>query len=194
MNPAIETMKALGLTEEQIIDKLITKMSSDLLDGGLDEEADDEFASRVRAKTMRKLNEQIERQITATVTKIGDEEIAPRVEDLIRGFELQATTTWGEKKGTPISFTEYLVQRAAAYVQEPVDHHGKNKAESSSSYFTGSSTRIAYMIDKHLQYSIQQAIQQAVADLNTSVAKGLHKSVLDAINSVTSKLKVDVKI
>lgn len=112
--------------------------------------------------------------------------------DIVENMVLTETNRWGEKTGKSVTFKEYLVQRAEAYMQEEVNYEGKPRGTDSFSW-SARSTRVAYMIHKHLHYEIEAAMKTALANVNSAVTKGLHEATKIAINEVTSKLKVDVK-
>lgn len=184
------TLEALGLDQEKLAEKLVDRLAKNMLESiHYDADGDEWFGTSPFAK---KLNDMITARLNAIVLELGDKHVLPRVEAMVEGLVLQQTNQWGEKVGKPVTFIEYLTQRAEAYMQEMVDYQGKPKGTDSFSW-SGRSTRVAYMIDKHLHYSIERAMQGALADVNNSVAKGLEEATKIAINEVTSKLKVTVK-
>lgn len=184
------TLEALGLDQEKLAEKLVDRLAQNMLNSiGYDEEGDDWFGTSPFAN---KLNDMIKDRLDKVVNDLADRHVLPRVNEMVEGLVLQETNQWGEKVGRPITFIEYLTQRAEAYMTEMVDYEGKPKGTNSFPW-TGRTTRVAYMIDEHLHYQIEKAMKEALSSANTSIAKGLHKATLQAINEVTSKLKVEVK-
>lgn len=137
-----------------------------------------------------KLSRTVKQAVDAKVREIGDERIAPIVKDMIENHCLQKTNGWGEKIGQPVTFTEYLVAQAERYFSEPVTHNGKRPDH----YTNGSQTRIAYMIDQHLQYSISTAIKRALDDMNSQLAKGLSETVKIQLAAALERLKVTAQV
>jgi hypothetical protein len=134
----------------------------------------------------------VKARLDQVVNDLANKHVLPRVEAMVEGLVLQQTNQWGEKVGKPITFIEYLTQRAEAYMTEDVNYEGKPKGTDSFSW-SKRSTRVAYMIDKHLHYSIEQAMKAALASVNNSVAAGLEEATKTAIREVTSKLTVKVE-
>lgn len=185
------TLEALGLDQDKLADKLVDRLAQNMLTSiGYDEEGDEWFGTSPFSK---KLNDLVRARLDKIVNDLADKHVLPRVNEMVEGLVLQQTNQWGEKVGKPITFIEYLTQRAEAYMTEEVDHDGKIKKESNSSFYRGRSTRVAYMIDKHLHYEIERAMKAAFQNVNSAVAEGLHAATMKAITEVTSNLKVDVK-
>ena len=76
-------------------------------------------------------------------------------------------------------------------MREEVDYKGNPKG--SDYNWRKHSTRVAYMVDSHLQTSINTAMTKALADANSSIAAGLVGAVKHALAEATGKLKVEVK-
>lgn len=185
------TIESLGITKEEAAERVIQKLAEQML---YDEEFDEEGnAFRGHSSFVAEVNKAIKERINQEVQRLGDAEIEPRIAGLIDGVTLQATNSWGEKMGNPVTFREYLVQRAEAYMTEQVDYQGKGKDQQSGYSFTPKSTRVAYMIHQHLHYHIEAAMKAALGNLNNTVAKGLHEATSIALNEVLAGLKVEVK-
>lgn len=184
------TLEALGLDQDKLAEKLVDRLAQNMLTSiGYDENGDDWFGTSPFAS---KLNNMVKARLDQVVNDLADKHVLPRVGAMVEGLVLQQTNSWGEKVGKPITFIEYLTQRAEAYMQEEVSFDGKTKAESGSYSWAKRSTRVAYMIDKHLHYSIESAMKAALANVNNSVAAGLEEATKTAIREVTSKLTVKV--
>ena len=72
-------------------------------------------------------------------------------------------------------------------MQEPVNHNGKTKAEDNYNWCKNT-TRICYLVDSHLQYSISVAMDAALKEANSSIAEGLKEAVSIQIDQVRAKL------
>lgn len=185
----LKSLEALGITADSLIDRIVNKCAEELLtEVNFDEEGDE---WRNRSRIARELDKRIKDHIDATVSKIADQHVLPKVGEFIEGLTLTQTNQWGEKRGETVTFVEYLTQRAGSYMCEEVNHNGKSKAEEGYSW-SKHSTRITYEINRHLQYSIEIAMKQALKDANSQIAKGLEGAVKLALESATAKLKVAV--
>ena len=185
------SLESLGLTEDALVEKLVDRLAENLLtslrydEGGDEWYGESAFAQKLDAMAKARLNE--------IVTKLGEEHVVPRVNEMVDNLILQETNKWGEAKGSKaLTVREYFVERAEAWICEQVNYDGKPKSRDSYNW-RASSTRLAYMIDKHLHHEIERAMTAALSQANTSIAKSLHEAVRLAINEVAGKLQVSVK-
>jgi hypothetical protein len=185
------TIEALGITKEEAAERVIQKLVESIL--YTEDYDEDGNPFRGEASFQAEVNKAIKARIDEEVNRLGDTEIGPRIASLIDGVTLQQTNEWGEKKGQTYTFREYLVQRAENYMTEQVNYEGKAKAQDSYNW-TGRTTRVSYMVDKHLHYEIENAMKKAFSDLNGTVAKGLHEATRLAINTALTGLKVSVAV
>ena len=186
------TLEMLGLTQEELQDRVVKTAADQLLNTVTHDEDGDEVA--IPSDLSRRVRKEIEIRIDAAVKKVGEEKIGPMVESLVRGATLQATNKWGEKKGEPVTFTEYLVQRADAYLREDVDLNGKGREEANGYSWTKSTTRVAYMVNHLLKYSIEGAMQTALKDANSAIVGGIDGAVKQALANVVASLKTTVSV
>lgn len=184
------SLEELGITEENLTDKLVDKLSDKLLQSlHYDEDGDEWFG---QSDMSRKITKAIQDRIDDKVAKIAELHVLPNVDALIEGVKLQKTNEWGEVRGQSVTFIEYMVKRADEYLIEVVDINGKTKSESGSSFFSKSGRRVDYMIDKHLKYSIEKAMKEALKTANDSIVGGLEKAVKDKLAEL--KVMLDVKV
>lgn len=186
------TLESLGFTQEDLQERVIERLCEQVLAGkGYDEDGN-EFYQESQFK--RKLDERIKAQVEQTINAIAEKHVLPNVAQYVETLTLQQTNAWGEKRGQPVTFIEYLVARAHAYIQEEVNYEGKSKAESRDSYgWSKSTTRIAYLVNKHLQYSIETAMKQALASANNAIAGGIEAAVKMKLQEVVGGLQIAVK-
>jgi hypothetical protein len=180
-----QELQALGLTTDDVLNRLTEKLS-DLFVGSSEDYASD-FQSRIERA--------IKQQVDAVLDKAITELVAPNVVQMIETIQLQETNRWGEPKSTPaLTFKEYLTQRVDAYIREQVDYKGKAKDEDGNSYgWSGRTTRIAYMINQHIHYTIEAAMKDALKTANNSIGKSLEDAVNLALKQVTVNVKTEVK-
>lgn len=174
-------LESLGISQDKIFDAVVETICDRLLN----EPGDEAVRRRVEIETKKRLDALIER--------IGNEKILPILSERLERIVLQQTNEWGEKKGESVTFVEYLTQRADAYMREPVDRQGKSKAEGDSYDWRATTTRVAFMINHHLQSQIEIAMEDALKQINSSIAKGLHEACRLAINEAARQFKVVAK-
>ena len=163
------TFEALGISKKELTDKLLDRLVEEFTTEPVWDEEGDEF--RRRSTMSDQIVKQVQAHIDATVQRLGEEHVLPKVTEIIEGLVLQTTNQWGEKTGKSVTFIEYLTQRADAFMREEVDYKGNPKG--SDYNWRKHSTRVAYMVDSHLQTSINTAMTKALADANSSIAAGL---------------------
>jgi hypothetical protein len=187
----MKSLEALGITAEQLIDRIVDKCVAELMtDVSFDEDGDE---WRGKSSLARKLDARIQRQIDMAVGTMADKYVLPNVSAYIEGLTLTATNQWGEAKGQKLTFIEYLTQRADAYMREDVDFQGREKKACDSYSWKASGTRVAYMVNQHLHYSIETAMKQALATANASIVGGLEQAMKTSLSNVLAGLKVEVK-
>jgi len=186
----IETLNALGLNAKQIENMIVERAVEALLsENGVDEWGDESERPSDLSSRVSKL---VKDRIDAKVNELADAHLMPKIDAHIDSLILQETTTWGEKRGKPMTVIEYLIARAEAYMVEPVDHNGNAKGGDSYNW-RQHSTRIVHAIEKHLQYQIDTAMKESLKVANTTMAKGLHEACRVAINDVAAKFAIVAK-
>lgn len=181
--PAIN-LAALGLSNEALAELIVDHAVNSVLHGADDEEIGESLRTQARIR----ITKEIERKVDA----LGNELIAPQVSALIDAWQLVQTNAWGEAKSEPVSFSEYLVRRAENYLREKVNYDGKTKEESGGYSWSPTQERLAYMIDKHLQYHIRQAMEKALATVTTSLGASIAETVRLQLAEATKKLSITV--
>jgi hypothetical protein len=181
-------LQEIGFTQEELQERVLERIVARLFGETDDEQfwlGDDSFKE--------KLDAQIKGRIDATVQKLADEHVLPHVGEYVEKFTVQETTKWGEAKGAKLSFTEYLIQRAHFYLTEEVNHDGKTKADDSYN-FRPYTTRIAYLIEKHLKYHISTAMEGALKTANSAIADGIQGAVKVSLARVLEGIKTSVVV
>lgn len=183
-------LAALGISREDLINRIVDKAAEDLFtEVNIDEDGDE---WRAKSAVAKQLDALIKQRIDERVTALADAHVLPNVTAYIETLTLQETNRWGEKTGQKLTFIEYLAERADAYMREDVNFQGKTKDQDSYNW-RKNTTRIAYMVHEHLQYSIESAMKQALATANSSIVGGLEAAVKTSLGNVLEKLKVEVK-
>ena len=188
----IAVLEQLGISTEELKDRVVDQLVEKLSTYETYDEDGNEH--QVASSFRRQLDKEIERRIHEKVEQIGAEHVLPKLTDMLENFCLQKTNEWGEKKGEALSFTEYLVKAAHEYMTEQVDFAGKSKSEDRFGSWRGNTTRVAYMIDRHLQYSIEVAMQQALKHANESIVEGINKAVQIRLKEIVGGIKATVMV
>lgn len=182
-------LQALGISKEELQDRVIDRAVERIFETtGMDEFGDETIEASPLAGRLEKA---VKTAIDVQVGKVADAHVLPITAELIENIVMQQTNTWGEKTGAPVTFREYLVQRANHYLTEQVDHNGKSKSEESYNW-RGSQTRITYLVNSMLQHEIKIAMESAIKVANEGIAEGLHGAVKLKLAEILGNLKVAV--
>ena len=182
------TCEQIGITQEELQERVV----DGLIERILGSKADDDDDNYVRRTVMDEAQQVVVEAINAKVDAIAAAHILPRIEAMIEGLVLQQTNKWGEKIGNPVTFTEFIIQRAEAWMVEDVNFEGKSKGQDSYSW-KKDTTRMAFMIDRHLQYHIENAMKQVLKDANSKIAEGIEQAVKIKLNEISLALEPSLK-
>jgi hypothetical protein len=187
------TIESLGLSADELADRVVNKAVEALLSkhisGTDDGEPWEGFDDSPFAAAMQK---RIKEKVEEAIDQIAGKHVLPNVAAYVETLCLQETNKWGEKRGEPVTFVEYLVARANAYLAEEVDFRGKTKTEEGYGW-KKNTTRVAYLVHEHLQYSIETAMKAALTDANSKIVGGIEAAIKIKLAEVAASLKVQVK-
>jgi hypothetical protein len=184
------SIESLGITNEELIERVVTRIVEATTQTKRWDEDDDEYIQD--SPIAEKLAKFAEDKLAEKVEQIGNETVVPQVGALIEQVCLTKTNQWGEKVGKELTFKEFLVDKALDFMHEPVNYNGKTRSQDSYSW-SKHSTRLAYLIDNHIHSTLDYAVKKALSDFNTEVGKSLTKAVEESIAKVTKGIKVNVK-
>ncbi len=184
------SIESLGFTKEELEQRLIDRIADQMLNELRHDPDGDEWY--VTSPFAKKLNEAVKARIDEGIAVIAEKYIFPNAETYIENVTLQATNQWGEKKGDPVTFKEYMAKRAEEYLTEKVSYEGKSRDEANGFSWSGTQTRITYMVGKHLHYSIESTMKEALKNANSAIAKGIQETVKLKLEEVAASLKVGV--
>lgn len=179
--------EALGVSREELANRVVDQITEMVMSGtrGGHETEDEGFASLIYEKAQG--------AIDRAVDKIAATTVIPKADEIINGFVLQRTTSWGETKGKPVSLTEYLVERAEAWIVEPVDLDGKSQKQGSRyGSWSAKTTRFEYLIENKIQYSIEIAMEKILKTSDRQLKQGLHSMIVERMNALASEITVTV--
>lgn len=190
MTDCKDTFELLGITQEEIQQKVVDAAVERLMTTVYTDEEGDEYPRR--SDWTKRVEDAVLEAIDARVDAIAMEHVEPAIGELIDDCVLQRTNEWGDKKGEPLTFTEYLVQRADGWLQAKVDFNGQSKGQGSYGW-RPNGTRVEYLIDKHLQYHIKGAMEKALAKANESIAGGIQEAIKVKLAEILNGINVSVK-
>lgn len=184
-------LEMLGLTKQELQERVTNCIADRMLNEVYTDSPDGEEILTTTSLG-REFQKVVKQLMQDTVSELGNKYVLPDVKKYIEEQCLQRTNTWGEAKGEKLTFVEYLVEQARNYMVEDVDINGKSRSENRSHSFTKSSSRLTYMIDKHLKYSIENAMKTILKDANGVLVDGIQETVKMKLNEVADKLKFSV--
>lgn len=187
----IKTLEALGVSTEDLTDRIVDQAVNALLySNGFNPETEEEVT--YESKFKREIENKIQKTVDAKIAAIAAQHILPRVGELIEAANMVQTNKWGEAKSAPMSFKEYIAHRADAYMCEEVDINGKSKGEGDSYSWRSCGPRLSVLMRSYIKDSMETAAKSAVNDINKVIAKNIEKAAKDAIAATAANIKVSV--
>lgn len=183
-------LEALGFTKEELQDRVVDQLCKELMTNLAYEEGEE---YPIDSEFGKKLQGVVRTHIDDTIMAIAEVHIFPKVAEYIENLTLQETNKWGEAKGQSVTFVEYMVQRAEAYMTEKVNYDGKAQGQDSYSW-KGTQTRLAHLIHQHLHYHISNAMEKALKDANSHIVNGLEETIKIKLAEISKSLKVGLKV
>lgn len=189
-------LELLGITQEELQQRVVERIANALIVAQREtyDEDGEPVTLRNPSQFQHAVMGMLKEKIDETVAAIADREVMPKVGALIENFVIQKTNSYGEKRGEPVTFIEYLTSRADEYLRETVDSDGHTKDEARGSYYGGKTTRIAFMIDKHLHYHINAAMTKALETANSAIVGGIEQAVKMKLDEIQKGIKASVKV
>ncbi len=187
----LASLEALGITKADLIERIVDKAVSDLMESHGFDENDEERTYESQFK--REIDKRIQQAVDAKITAIANEHLVPRVGELIEAADMRQTNRYGEPKTPPMTFKEYIASRAESYMSEEVDINGESKAEKGDSYnFRPCGPRLTVLMRQYIRSSMEEAAKKAVNSVNEAISKGIEKAAVEAIRTTAASIKVAV--
>ena len=187
----------LGISQDELVDRVVDAAASKLLVRHVPEYDPDTGEIEVcHASTTlaNKLNAEIKERIDEAIAAIAQKHLLDDLEGQIKNVVIQATNAYGESKGSPATFLEYIVSRAGAYMAEQVDFSGKDKASSGGYHFKGTQTRLTHAVHQHLQYTIETATKAVVQNCLSLLTDNLQETVKIKLAEISAGITVSTKL
>ena len=188
----IKTLEALGVSAEDLAERIIDQAVHALLySTGFNPDTEEEVTYENKFK--KAIEAKIQQTVDTKIAAVAAEHILPKVGDLIEQANMRQTSKYGEQKGEPMTFKEYIAYRADAYMTEDVNLQGQSKNECSDSYnWRSQGPRMTVLMRNYVKDSMESAAKAAVTDINKVIAKNIEKAAKDAIASTVANLKVAI--
>ena len=180
--------------QERVVQGLVDRILGVNKDRGASYDEDGDFCPH--GTVMKEAQELVKAAIQEAVERIGEEHIFPMAEKLITDHVFQETTSWGEKRGEPRSFVEYLEERANEYFVEQVDAKGrahKGLDNYAQRDWKAAGSRVAVMIDQCLASQMKGAFDDAIKNVNMTLAEGLADTARITLAKIAKAVKISVK-
>lgn len=188
----IKTLESLGINPETLGDRIVDQAVEALLRStGFDPDTEEE--TRYESRFKRAIEERIQKAVDEKIGVLAAVHLIPKVSEMIENANLRRTNNYGEAKGEPRTFVEYIAERADAYMSEDVNLQGQSKAESNDSYqWRSCGPRMTVMMRNYIRDTLEAHAKKALIDVNSVIAKNIEKAARDAIASAAAALKVSV--
>lgn len=185
----IKTLEALGVSAADLQERIVEQAVHALLySSGFDDEGDE---STYASKFKQQVEKRVQQAVDAKIAALAAEHVLPRVGEMIEAANMMKTNAYGEPKGEPMTFKEYIASRAEVYMSEKVDFYGKSKEESGNDYnWRESGPRLTVLMKLYIKDTLEKSAKNAINDVNKVIAKNIEQAAKDAITSCAASLKV----
>jgi len=219
---ALDVLRQLGMTDEQIQDRLIAKIASDFLrethsdvfcddedfDPGEDFEDLDESEREAKLKeieALRKdasmmkllgthLRKHFVKEFSGAVEKMSTEVVEPILRQMITEKVFKKTNSWGERiSGETLTVMEFLEKQCKEYLLQDVNEKGKAKDECGD-YDSRNWKNAGKRIDVMVESEVSSRISEAVQLASQASLKAVGAAYRDRINSAVTMALDSVRI
>lgn len=188
----MKTLEALGISPEELGNRIVEQAVEALLSAtGFDPDSEQERSYESRFK--REIEKRVQDAVDQKIAALAAVHLIPRVGEMIEQTNMRKTNQYGEPKGEPMTFKEYIASRAEAYMSEDVNLQGQSKAEAGDSYsWRSCGPRLTVLMRNYIRDTLETHAKAAVTDVNKVIANNIEKAARDAISAATGALKVTV--
>ena len=193
MNPF--DLKSIGITEEELQQRVVDTITNRMLSStAFDYDESRSFSTA--SPIFRKIQDSIKSAIDSKFDLLFDSQIRPLVDTEIDSLVIQKTNEWGEKKGEPVTFLEYLIEQAEKYINEPVDSRGRTRSQCAASHDSFNSvrgsTRLANAVDQKIALHLEQCVTAVMRDATDKVGAAMQDVLKNALDTAKEKIKVKI--
>lgn len=185
------TIESLGLTKDDLADRVVARIVDNFLSDTVSDEDGESYPRN--SEWHQKIENAVLEAIDGKVAEIATKHIEPAIGALIDAVTFQETSRYGEPKAPAMTFKEFLEHKANTYFTEPVNFDGKSQKECSSyTSFSPSATRVVYLIQKHLHYTIENTMKGALVEANRKIVEGIEEAVKIQCADIAKRLSAKV--
>ena len=134
----------------------------------------------------------MKKQIDDALNDFAARFVVPGISKYLETLLLQPTSSYGERKGDPKTFLEYLTKRAGEWLSDKVNEKGKTREEDGYSWKEWG-TRGAWLVDGQLKGRITDLIVGGVNDTHAAVANAVLEQVKTALARTVTSIQVTTK-
>lgn len=196
MNIDIKTLEALGISPEDLGERIVNQAVETLLSAtGFDPDTEQE--TRYESRFKREIEARIQKAVDEKIATLAAIHLVPRVGEMIEQADMRKTNAYGEPTSAAMTFKEYIAHRAENYMTEHVDYNGNSKADlqARGDSFHGwrpAGPRLTVLMRAYIRETLEKAASEAVSDVNKAIAKNLTIAARDAIAAAATSIKVSV--
>jgi hypothetical protein len=220
---SLEILRQMGMTDEQIQEKLLDTIASRFLSSthpdvfddeddyelafneNSDDLSDEERAGRqTQVEALRKeasihkllgthLRRHFEKMFAGAVSSLGTQFVQPILQEMISKKVFQHTNTWGEPKGDPKTSMEFLESHCKNYLLEEVDENLQSKEECSQ-WNRDRWKSAGKRIDVLVKKGCSERVREVVKEATAAAAKAVGEAYREKINCAVSMAIDSVKI
>lgn len=182
-------LTAIGISQDKIIELVVNQIVASVMSGTSYDEDGDEVACD--SAFSRRVEAYVKQAIDDKVAAIAEQHVVPRISKTIDEFVIKKTNEYGEMKGDPVTFTEYLVSQANQWLQTEVDHTG-NPVESRR-YNSTYQTRLTHCVHEYLYSTIATAMRQAVDGIGSKIGESIRETTKIQLAKISDAVQVTIK-
>ena len=182
-------LTAIGISQDKIIELVVNQIVASVMSGTSYDEDGDEV--RCDSAFSRRVEAYVKQAIDEKVAAIAEQHIVPTIGKTIDEFVIKKTNEYGEMKGEPVTFTEYLVSQADKWLQAEVDHSG-NPVQGHR-YNTTYQTRLTHCVHEYLYSTIATAMKQAVDGIGSKIGDSIRETTKIQLAKIAEAVHVTVK-
>lgn len=182
-------LKALGISQEKIVELVVNQIVASVMSGTSYDEDGDEV--RCDSSFSRRVEAYVKQAIDDKVAAIAEQHIVPTIGKTIDEFVIKKTNEYGEMKGEPVTFTEYLVSQADAWLVEHVDYEGnpvKNQR-----YGVATQTRLTHHVHRYLYGTIAGAMKDAVSGIGSKIGDAIRETTKIQLSKIAEAVQVTIE-
>lgn len=192
-----DLLQMLGLDEAGLLEAVAERVAHRILVGGYDQ--DDEDRDCETAESARELKNELKQMAAKVmadkVDQIAARAVSPMISEMAEKLVLQTTNAWGEKRGEPMSLTEFCVKRAEEWMAELVSNKGQTAAESRDGYrWEKYCTRAEWMVGQQIRKQVDEALKAVAGEANGAVIEGLKAHLAAKLTELREELVIEVRV